>query len=350
MEASDFEPPRWLANHHLQSILPSSQLRRAFVMRRAASLLAASRDMLLDCGDQVQLLGHYSPQPQPTADLALLIHGWEGSAESRYVLSAAQHLYARGFEIFRLNLRDHGPTHHLNEELFHSCRIAEVVGAVRAVQQRIPGRQLSLVGFSLGGNFALRVAARAPAAGIRLAQVVAVCPVLDPEQTLISLEQGLWIYRRYFVHKWRASLLKKRSAWPLRYDFDGVLSQRGLTHLTEQLVLGYTEYPSLVEYLRGYSLVGDTLRGLEVPSRIISAIDDPIIPARDLARLAVSSRLTITTTSHGGHCGFLDSLGGPTWADREVHATLARAHAACAGLAVGDVVDLALQPPNVEVN
>jgi uncharacterized protein len=328
VHAREFEPPRWLANPHLQSILPSSTLRRAFVVRRAAPLIAASRDVLLDCGDGVRLLGHYSPQPQAARDLVVLVHGWEGSAESRYVLSAAQHLYAHGFDIFRLNLRDHGPTHQLNAELFHSCRIAEVVGAVRTLQQQFPARALSLVGFSLGGNFALRVAARAPAAGIRLTQVLAVCPVLDPEHTLTSLEQGLWIYRQYFVHKWRTSLRKKRRAWPDRYDFDSLLRQRDLTHLTEQLVLRYTEYPTLVDYLRGYALVGDTLRGLAVPSRIITALDDPIIPARDLTRLAASPALTITTTARGGHCGFLDSIGGPSWADRELGATLLAAHRA----------------------
>ena len=73
-----------------------------------------------------------------------------------------------GFEVVRLNLRDHGATHHLNRELFHSCRLPEVVGAVRALALRFPGMPLVLAGFSLGGNFMLRVAAhreaRRPAA------------------------------------------------------------------------------------------------------------------------------------------------------------------------------------------
>jgi predicted alpha/beta-fold hydrolase len=326
MSAREFEPPRWLRNPHLQSILPSSALRRAFVLRRAAPVLAASRDVLLDCGDGVRLLGHYAAQPVESRDLVVLIHGWEGSAESRYVLSAAAYLHARGFAIFRLNLRDHGPTHALNEGLFHSCRIAEVVGAVRAVQALHPASRLSLAGYSLGGNFSLRVAVRAPAAGIRLTQVVAVCPVLDPEHTLESLERGLWIYRDYFVHKWRSSLRRKRRAWPDHYDFGVLLRQRDLTHLTEQLVLRYTEYPTLRDYLHGYAIVGEVLAALEVPSRILTALDDPIIPASDLERLARSPALTISATRHGGHCGFLEGIAGPSWADRELYATLAAAH------------------------
>ena len=105
---------------------------------------------------------------QPRA-LAILLHGWEGSAQSSYILHTGARLLAEGCDVFRLNFRDHGKTHHLNAGLFHSCRIDEVVGAVGEVAKRFPERPLIIGGFSLGGNFALRVALRAPAAGIPLA-------------------------------------------------------------------------------------------------------------------------------------------------------------------------------------
>ena len=109
----------------------------------------------------------------------ILIHGWEGSAEAMYVMSTAQRLMEQGFDVFRLNPRDHGPSHHLNPELFHSNRIGEVVGAVGALAERYRPEALMLAGFSLGGNFCLRVAARAPAAagGERLGRPV---PIEDP--------------------------------------------------------------------------------------------------------------------------------------------------------------------------
>ena len=321
MDIVPFEPPAWLRNPHLQSILPSIPPRRAQVLRRARELLAASRDVLVDCGDGVRLLGHHAAQPGSRGTV-LLLHGWEGSAESLYVLSAAAYLYGRGVDVFRLNLRDHGPTHHLNPELFHSCRIAEVVGAVRAVQQQLPEQPLSLAGYSLGGNFALRVAVRAPAAGIRLRRVVAVCPVLDPAHTLERLEHGSWIYRNYFVLKWRRSLLQKRRAWPDLYDLDELLTDRNLTSMTQRLVLRYTSFPDLQSYLSGYAIVGPALAGLAVPSRIIAALDDPLIPASDLGRLATPAALSIVATRRGGHCGFLEGLAGETWADRQLHAAL----------------------------
>ena len=141
---SEFRPPAWLANRHIQSVLPSLPFRRGLVERRAARVIAASRELLLDCGDGVRLMGKLAEPPDSSAPrrLVVLLHGWEGSAESLYVLSLAQLLFDRGFSVLRLNFRDHGGTHGLNRDLFHSCRLPEVVGAVARVQALHPKHRL----------------------------------------------------------------------------------------------------------------------------------------------------------------------------------------------------------------
>jgi predicted alpha/beta-fold hydrolase len=324
--ARDFRPPAWLANCHVQSILPSLPLRRPSVERRCRRLLAVSVPEVLDCGEGVRLLAKRATQERlgraPAGRTAVLLHGWEGSADSLYVLSIGQQLLDRGFDVVRLNLRDHGESHHLNEEIFHSCRIAEVVGAVQRLQAMSPAQGINLVGFSLGGNFCLRVGARAAAAGLRLEHVVAICPVLDPEHTLHRLERGWALYRRYFIWKWRRSLRRKQAAWPQVYDLRAALELDTLTEMTEHLVCTYGGYASLTEYLRGYAIVGDALASLAAPTRIIAASDDPIIPAVDLARLARPAALEITCTALGGHCGYFEGGPGSTWLEREVIATL----------------------------
>jgi uncharacterized protein len=329
----EFRPPWRLRHAHVQSIYPSLPSRRAGVERRAAALRQTARQQLVDCGDGVRLLALESRQAdagRPASDrLAVLLHGWEGSANSLYLLSLGQHLFDAGYDVVRLNLRDHGDSHHLNPELFHSCRIAEVVGAVRTLQCERPGQRLSLAGFSLGGNFSLRVGARAAEAGIDVAHIVAVCPVLDPEHTLVRLEAGWPLYREYFVWKWRRSLRLKRAAWPEVYEsLDDILQLGNLTAMTDRLACRYGGFASMPEYLGGYALVGHALEPLEALRdarvRIIAAADDPIIPAVDLERLARPPALEITRTAYGGHCGFYDGTSGPTWVEREVLATFAR--------------------------
>lgn len=323
----EFAPPRWLRHQHLQSILPSLPLRRGPVERRAAGLVGASCEWLVDCGEGTRLLALLATQASvgrgPPRGQVVLHHGWEGSAESLYLLSVGQALFDAGFDVVRLNLRDHGPSHHLNEELFHSNRLPEVVGAVRAIQARAPDLPLSLVGFSLGGNFALRVGARAAEAGLEIARIVAVCPVLDPVATLAALERGPALYREYFLFKWRRSLRRKQAAWPGRYDFSALVGERSLTSMTARMVAEHTGYADLDSYLRGYAITGPVLEPLAAPSRLITAADDPMIPAADLARIARPPSLAVTVTRHGGHCGFLDRLGSPSWIDRQILAEVA---------------------------
>jgi hypothetical protein len=288
-------------------------------------VVAASHSLVVDCGEGVRLLAHHASRERaghaPAERVAVLLHGWEGSSESLYVLSLAQRLYDRGYDVVRLNLRDHGGSHVLNPEIFHSCRIAEVVGAVRRLQDLNPGRRLYLAGFSLGGNFMLRVAARARGAGISPSCVVAVCPVVDPAHTLVRLERGWVLYRRYFVWKWHRSLREKQAAWPDRYDLGEVLSLDTLTAMTDVLARRYGGYPSLEDYLRGYAITGEALASVEHPTRIITAADDPIIPVEDFERIARPRALTLTRTAFGGHCGYYDGRRGSTWIEREVCAS-----------------------------
>ncbi len=320
VDGEAFRPGGMLANAHLQSILASSPLRRGLLRRRAATLAAASSTLLVDCGEGVRLHAWHAPH-SPALEprgLAILLHGWEGTGDSSYLLSAAQHLYDQGWAVIRLHLRDHGPSHHLNQDLFHSNRINEVVAAVARIAELFPQRPLCLGGFSLGGNFALRVAARAGPAGIPLARVMAVCPVLEPASTMLAMEQGPRLYERYFMMKWRRSLETKAQLFPERYHFGDLRRFRGLRDMTAFFVDGYSEYPDLDSYLAGYAITGGALAPLAVPSLLVAAADDPVIPARDLSRLACPAALTVVETRHGGHCGFLSSLLGGSWIDGQM--------------------------------
>ncbi len=142
--------------------------------------------------------------------------------------------------------------------------------------------------------------------------------MLDPEHTLQRLESGWALYRQYFVWKWRRSLRKKQAAWPTAYDLSDVIRLDNLTDMTDVLVRHYGGFPSLEQYLRGYAIVGDALAPLEARTRIISAADDPIIPAADLVRIARPRALEVTLTRFGGHCGYYAGGDGPTWIEREV--------------------------------
>lgn len=326
VDASGFDPPRLLRNAHVQSILSSSALRRIAFGRRDNALVHTAVEHILDCGDGVRLQGFFSAQntfPAPRA-LAVLLHGWEGSAQSNYILHTGARLLEAGCDVFRLNFRDHGGTQHLNRGLFNSCRIAEVVGAVAEVARRFPARPLIVGGFSLGGNFALRVALRAPAAGIPLAWTFAVCPVISPQAGLRAIEDAPWFYEFYFMHKWRGSLRRKQALFPEPELFTSSQLRGGLRDLTRTLVERHSNFGTLENYLDGYSIAGDTLAALAVPANILTAEDDPVIPVENFRALKLAPATELTIVPHGGHCGFIRDFSLRSWAEDFILAHMQR--------------------------
>ncbi len=317
LSLTPFNPPWFLRNRHVQSILASMKFRKPLVRKRASGLLKRSKEVVLHCSQGVRLQGFFSDHPGDGGrDLVIMLHGWEGSSDSMYLLSAAGTLFHQGFNVFRLNFRDHGTSHHLNQEPFHSCRLEEVLDAIQIIQQDYGNNgKLFLCGFSLGGNFALRVAANAPQRNIRLNRVAAICPVLHPPDTMDNIENGLFVYNWYFIEKWKKSLMKKQALFPDHYCFDDPKIFRSLLRMTDILVDQYTPYPDSQTYLNGYSITGDILKDIRIPAHIIISRDDPVIPYANLAEVARPKNLEITTTRYGGHCGFIQGISMKSWID-----------------------------------
>lgn len=315
---SPFSPPRWLRDRHLQTVLGSSPLRRRRGARQLAAASARHDTAVYDGGHGVRLAGVLSQSRHGSEPgrLAVLLHGWEGSHASNYMQFAAARLLASGCAVLRLNFRDHGDTHHLNVELFHSNRLEEVVHAIADACTRHGVRELLLAGHSLGGNFALRVAAAAPAAGLPLARVAAVCPVVDPAATLVAMERGWRLYPRYFERQWRASLKRKRQLFPTQHAYDDAILGLDLRHLTEWLVLHHTDFASLHAYFAGYTLSDGRLAQLTVPAHVLTSADDPVIPIAAFDHLALPASATLEVARWGGHCGFIENARLDGYAER----------------------------------
>ncbi|OOG60824.1 alpha/beta hydrolase [Rhodanobacter sp. B05] len=314
----DFRPPRLLRSGHVQTMLSSSGVRRLLLPRAAKTVLQGAEPVVVDGGGGVRLTGAYTAQrvASTSRGLAVLFHGWEGSVDSTYVLQTGSRLLADGWDIFRLNFRDHGDSHGLNEALFHSCRIDEVVHALGDIAQRWPMRPMALAGFSLGGNFALRAAIQTSRVGIPLAYVLAVCPIIDPAVGLFSLEESApWFYQAYFMRKWRHSLLLKQQAFPQHRYFEMSELKQHLRGLTEALVLRHTDFKSLQQYLDGYSVAGDAMQAMQIPATILTAKDDPVIPVGSFETLELPPNVELDLAPYGGHCGFIRDWGMTSYTD-----------------------------------
>jgi predicted alpha/beta-fold hydrolase len=314
-----FRPHPLVRNSHVQTIVPSLKPRKNSLVQRVA------RELILDAGNGVRLQGFYSAQPaQPSKGLVLLIHGWLGSADSSYNLAMGDYLFQRGYAIFRLNLRDHGGTHHLNLELFRSDMLDETFSATRRIAELESERPFHIVGSSLGGNFALRLAWKHRRSPIpNLEQTIAFCPVIDPYHTTLALDNGFKIYLNYFRRRWRRAYRNKNAAFPGHFDFAEEMAAATCLAMTQVFVRNHTVYPDEMAYFASYAITPDIIRALGTPTTIIAATDDPIIPAADFQPLAnLNPYLHLSIQAYGGHVGFIDLFPFRYWTAEAVLAVL----------------------------
>ena len=310
-----FKPPFYLRSTFAQTLLAGSGVRKW----GANLMLEATQEVILNPIEDVRLQGFYSRQPDgQSRGTVMLLHGWEGSSNSGYILSTGRFLYNNGFSVFRLNYRDHGDSHHLNSGLFYAVLLDEVFNAVRQVSAYEKEIPFYLVGFSMGGNFALRIARNCVESPIRnLSHVMSISPVLNPEKSTYAIDD-VPLLRYYFRKKWQRSLQKKQACFPDLYDFNEVLSLDTIAAMTDLMLERYSDYESASGYFSHYAVLNDALADIDVPTTIVTAQDDPIIPVEDFYDLKLNSLTDLIIHRYGGHNGFLETLSGRAWYEQKM--------------------------------
>jgi predicted alpha/beta-fold hydrolase len=310
-----FTPPRYLRNAHLQTVLNSQGPRKLRAWRIGRRL--ASEELVLQAEDGTRLLAELDRAAAGSGRLVILLHGWEGSSGSSYMLTTAARLLGEGYDVLRVNLRDHGDSHHLNRELFNSTRSPEVASALKAFTAEQEYRSVFICGYSLGASFALRIAADS-GVEIGIDGVVAISPPVDPARAMDALNSGPRVYEHYFFRKWRDSLRRKLELFP-ELQYGGLLAgAKSLDDLNRDFIPRHTPYKRLEDYFAAYALYGDRLAAMAMPATIISAEDDPIIPAADFSRIDAIENLNIELHRYGGHCGFIQDLAAHSWAEDRI--------------------------------
>lgn len=307
----------------------SAQTVLAMVRPKGIDITTDEQLILLDAGPDltgaepertVRLHGYFNASRSlgVRRGLVMIIHGWEGCSHSNYNVILAQRLVEQGYATFRLNLRDHGPGVHinpyaLNRGVFRGTLIEETAAATAQVARLAGDRPFFIVGASMGGNFALRLAKwhseRTPFHNLH--KVVAICPAINPGRATDALDRNPGT-RRYFRQRWLRSLRAKRALFadaPDVHELERIPLVRDMTEwfIQELARKGAVPFRNADEYFASYAVLGDALTSLTVRTTIITAMNDPVIPVMDFYTLTPHQLLDVQIHPTGGHCGFVDA-------------------------------------------
>jgi hypothetical protein len=319
-----FEPRRGLRNGHLQTILGNYLPRPVF---RCESI---AEPIEVDAADGSRVMCHCDWQPEAERARRLtviLVHGLEGSSESRYIKGIAGRAWAAGCNVVRMNMRNCGGTDELTPTLYHSGLSGDVKAVMQHYSRRFGLKRVALVGYSMGGNLVLKMAGEW-GADAPLCAVATVCPAIDLSAGSDALhEPANRIYEWHFLRGLMRRYRRKAALYPQIYKADGVGPIRSLRQFDNDIVARYCGFRDADDYYyRAAS--ARVVDKIAVPTLIIRAVDDPfvrMVPETRAALLA-NPHVLLVETQHGGHCAYLSQDRGEDihWAEASVIRFLTR--------------------------
>ena len=303
---AEFVPPFLLRNPHLMTIAA------AFWWRRFPSLPApAPRLFEVEPGTRILAECHWQPEPRAHATM-LIVHGLEGSSRSGYMLGTAEKAFRAGFNVLRMNQRNCGGTEELTPSLYNSGLSGDVHAVIAELAQKDGLQQMFAVGFSMGGNLVLKMAGECGSAPPpELRAVVAVSPSLDLAACADAV--GLphnFLYQRHFVNRLIKRMRHKARLFPGRFPLDGLRRVRSVREFDDAITARFCGFRDADDYY-ARSSARQLLAAIRVPTLIVTAQDDPMIPFesfRDPA-LTTNPQIQLEAPLHGGHCGFVARSG-----------------------------------------
>jgi predicted alpha/beta-fold hydrolase len=320
-----FVPHPRLRNGHLMTVV-------AWGRKRPTPPLPSVETRLFDVAPETRVSADCFWQADRAACPALIVlHGLEGSSVAHYMIGIAGKAFAAGLSVVLLNQRNCGGTEHLGPGLYHSGLTHDPIFVLNELVSREGIDRVAVAGYSLGGNLALKLAGdygdHPPAA---LRAVCAVSPIVEISRCVHALERRLnVVYQWNFVKALRTRMRRKAARWPGRYPIDRLSGVRTVRQFDEVFTAPHFGFADAEDYYHRASAMRVVDR-IRVPTLIISAQDDPFVPAAMFDDPALRTNPCITTiiTRHGGHCGFIGAAGlddDGYWAESSI-VRFARAH------------------------
>jgi predicted alpha/beta-fold hydrolase len=310
----DFRPLPLLGNPHVQSALGAVP-RHVFVEAQRRHVV------WLPDGDGLMLHDNTPRRWRAGQPMALIIHGLSSNATAPHVQRLAVMLMQRGVRVFRIDLRGAGEGLPLARNVYHGARSGDIRAALALMHRLSPVSPLMLLGISLGGNLALRVAgemAEHPVPG--LARVAALSPPIDLVRCATLLTRPInRIYEEIFVRCVVDDARRRQRYFP---DLPPLRFPRGrLTFrlFDEHYTAPRCGFSCALEYYH-HASVTSLLAHILVPTLILTARDDPVVAVEPFEEARLSSHVVLRIVAQGGHIGFIghDGAGGIRWGERRM--------------------------------
>jgi predicted alpha/beta-fold hydrolase len=242
--------------------------------------------------------------------VAILLHGLGGCHQSTYMQRCSARLRAGGVRVFRMDLRGCGAGIMLARHPIHAGRSEDAGAALDYVSRQCPGAAIHLVGFSMGANIVLKLAGElGNNAPPHLASVMAVGPPIDLIECSKNMQRGFnRLYDRRFARNLVRFIERRSQLVPDAHSRPLVPQPRRLVDFDAMFTAPLAGFAGTDDYYARASS-GPLLPRITVPTLIVAAASDPIIPVAPFERASYSPTTQLHIAPCGGHLGFVAAKG-----------------------------------------
>ena len=287
--------------------------------------LPAPTRRYFDVEPDARVLAHCHWQPRRWERPAIvLLHGLNASSDAHYMKGIAAKAFARGFSVVRLNQRNCGGTEHLAAGLFHSGLTADAKHVIQELIDVDAVPAISVAGYSLGGNLALKLAAEysddAPPA---VRAVAAVSPIIEISQCTRALERpGNILYEWNFVRDLKRRMRRKARFHPGAFDLSRLNRIKTVRAFDRAYTAPHFGFRDEEDYYHRASAMR-VIDRIGIPALVITAEDDPFVPSQPFRdpKVTGNPHIDLRVCRHGGHCGFIAPSGlgdDGYWAENQI--------------------------------
>ena len=295
----EFKPPFWLANPHLQSILPKFFAPKSPTYRRVVKKDSLNEsDIAYDFYD-AHPLDSTDDKALEQTPLIVLFHGMEGSSDSHYARALAYQMHAQGWHFVVVHFRSCGGIPASGRVFYNAGDTREVHHALENLSKKYA--HIYGVGVSLGGNALAKYMGEYADKALCQGAAVISAPV-DMSSAAIAMHKFLShrIYTPYLLNP----IIKKALANDItQEEIDSIKAVKRISDFDDLFTAPRHGYRSNNDYYRTSSAL-PYLLDVVYPLLLISAKDDPFIGFTATPN-DVSESVTIIDTEHGGHIGYL---------------------------------------------
>jgi uncharacterized protein len=236
--------------------------------------------------------------------LVIIQHGLEGNTDRPYVKGMAKAFFDQGFDVLTWSYRGCGDEMNRQMRFYHSGATDDLHTVVTHAMASHPYAEVSLVGFSLGGNMTLKyLGERTLIPQIKRAVAFSVPVHLEGSCRKISLPSNR-IYAQRFIKSLK-NKIRMKSAVLKNLDASKLDGIKSLLDFDDAYTAPLHGFNGAIDYYTRNSSI-NFLHGILIPTLIVNTKNDPFLSPEcfPIEQLRDHRFVKLEIPDRGGHVGF----------------------------------------------